>query len=782
MRGIKTIALSERDDRSRSIFVALGLLIASLTLGIQPFVPLSSAATCGPPSISINIMSVKGFTVKVNGYTGSGGVGCSITAITWSWGDGQSSTGFFPTTHTYSSSGIYTITATAHQSDGQTASNVTPTVIAGPISSLAPTCNTPSVVYSNENFPMSLKYQPYVLINSSFTFTPPVQSGPTGISVGVIDGIASVEASQGGQTLLATSIGGPSTFAVTSGSFACADFISNGQPLDLTITTIEGEPLAAYNIYTNYISRHTASLITYPPQFTVNMGPTVVPENTGISFLLVAPKFSLPTPLAIWVEEIFPSGGVQIGVTADWIDNLANSYFMGLGCPNLPDSICGPNSAPILLVPGDTYNITMALTSGTTWESFLNGTVTGHADLNTRFASGPVTLGVETVTAKGGNVNITNEIRIPVAASFRVNGRWFEPASFTFGGIGEYWGYGGSGSLMNAISPRAPGIDLWGLAGHLQDPTLPDGSLQLNDSLPIPLEVPTTNSEPLFGGFNSVQTPSGAGIVNVSMVSNGAVVVSPIAKSAFVSVASYGSPSKNLTSLYDALVFAPKQFKLPKESTLVAVYASNTFFNVTSISIVHLGSVSCKPPTIVVGSSTVCRATIAGTSPTGIVTWNHGGTGKFSTNTCRLSKGSCSVRYIPTSAGLTNPITASYSGDNSNKPSSETFSLTVAMRPTKTTISCLSADAAVGSSTTCTAIISGYNPTGTVTWSQSGGTGLISISLNACTLTDIGTSRNLGRCSVTLKGMSPGTVIIEAVYKGDSNNVGSSKTRNLAIR
>lgn len=78
-------------------------------------------------------------------------------------------------------------------------------------------------------------------------------------------------------------------------------------------------------------------------------------------------------------------------------------------------------------MPGDTYTITMALASGTTWESLLNGQCTGEADLGTNNAGGanaPATLGLETLTAKGGNVGIANEISLPVMTSFRVDGKW----------------------------------------------------------------------------------------------------------------------------------------------------------------------------------------------------------------------------------------------------------------------------------------------------------------------------------------------------------------------
>ena len=91
------------------------------------------------------------------------------------------------------------------------------------------------------------------------------------------------------------------------------------------------------------------------------------------------------------------------------------------------------------------------------------------------------TLGLKRSTAWGGNVGITNMISIPMVMSFQVNGQWSEPSSFQFGSIGENWD--------NGEATSAPGIDLWGIAGHLQDSSIPNGALLFNDSLPMILDI-----------------------------------------------------------------------------------------------------------------------------------------------------------------------------------------------------------------------------------------------------------------------------------------------------
>jgi hypothetical protein len=77
--------------------------------------------SCGTPSISLQTPTINGLSVSVNGVTQPGSSGCGITSISWGWGDGTSSTSWFPALHVYSSPGSYTITATTYQSDGQTA-------------------------------------------------------------------------------------------------------------------------------------------------------------------------------------------------------------------------------------------------------------------------------------------------------------------------------------------------------------------------------------------------------------------------------------------------------------------------------------------------------------------------------------------------------------------------------------------------------------------------------------------------------------------------------------
>ena len=89
-------------------------------------------------------------------------------------------------------------------------------------------------------------------------------------------------------------------------------------------------------------------------------------------------------------------------------------------------------------------------------------------------------------------------------------------------------------------------------------------------------------------------------------------------------------------------------------------------------------TVSCSPTPVQAGYSTTCTATVAGTSPSGAVSWSTAGFGTFSPSaSCTLSSGGCSVTYTPTASTSPVTITGAYGGDSNNAASSATFSLSV---------------------------------------------------------------------------------------------------------
>jgi hypothetical protein len=193
--------------------------------------------------------------------------------------------------------------------------------------------------------------------------------------------------------------------------------------------------------------------------------------------------------------------------------------------------------------------------------------------------------------------------------------------------------------------------------------------------------------------------------------------------------------------------------------------------------------VRCNASSVSIGASTECTAKVTGMNPTGTVTFTSNAPGVFlpssssgnaTSLTCKLAKGSCSVRYKPTSTASVASLTASYSGDFADNASTGTFNLSVTQKTSRVSVSCEPKDVPVGSSTTCTVAIKGYFPTGTVTWSQSG-KGLVTLGSKTCTLVK-------GSCSVTVTGTTLGKVMIQATYAGDANNESSSGTRNLTVK
>jgi hypothetical protein len=87
-------------------------------------------------------------------------------------------------------------------------------------------------------------------------------------------------------------------------------------------------------------------------------------------------------------------------------------------------------------------------------------------------------------------------------------------------------------------------------------------------------------------------------------------------------------------------------------------------------------------------------------------------------------------------------------------------------------VSCLPNPVSIGQPVTCTASVSGSNPTGAVTWSTSSSTG--SFNQLVCTLSN-------GTCSTTYTDSNPGSVTIAACYSGDSNNAPSSGSTTLTV-
>lgn len=187
-------------------------------------------------------------------------------------------------------------------------------------------------------------------------------------------------------------------------------------------------------------------------------------------------------------------------------------------------------------------------------------------------------------------------------------------------------------------------------------------------------------------------------------------------------------------------------------------------------------TVSCAQGTVVVGSPVRCRATVGGpgAASAGEVSWSSGSAGEFSQNSCTLVKGACAVKFTPGASGEFVGLLAVYQGSPQGSVSSAAYVIKVTEKPTRTTVTCTKPSVDIDAKqATCLASVSGYMPSGTVTWSQKGSGGVV-FSDPTCTIAK-------GSCSVTIEGASPGNETITASYGGDVNNLQSSGTRSLAV-
>src|SRR5438552_10076864 len=181
--------------------------------------------------------------------------------------------------------------------------------------------------------------------------------------------------------------------------------------------------------------------------------------------------------------------------------------------------------------------------------------------------------------------------------------------------------------------------------------------------------------------------------------------------------------------------------------------------------------VSCSSSSVVVNQPSTCTATVSDTStifpitPTGTVTFAETGpAGSFSSTTCTLSSGICSVTFTPTATGNA-LVTGTYGGDSSHSGStSAAASITVIPRTTSTALVC-STPVVVNQASSCTASVSdtspgtAFTPTGSVTFNETGPAG--SFSSATCTLAS-------GSCSVAFTATSTGTAQITGAYGGDA--------------
>jgi len=199
-----------------------------------------------------------------------------------------------------------------------------------------------------------------------------------------------------------------------------------------------------------------------------------------------------------------------------------------------------------------------------------------------------------------------------------------------------------------------------------------------------------------------------------------------------------------------------------------------------------------NPPSLVYGSSYFARVDVGNASaalsfpakpvcaqltcPTGIVTLSDSVSGGASGTFALNSEGYADDFNIQLSGGV-HQLSASYPGDNSYKPSTGNYTLTVTPAPTTSTIPFVPSIAVVGTQTSMSVAIDsnvllGAVPTGTVTF-YDGSTpisGTVTLSGQAGTTSG---GANL-YATGTANFSTSGTHVITAKYSGDANYAGST--------
>ena len=190
-------------------------------------------------------------------------------------------------------------------------------------------------------------------------------------------------------------------------------------------------------------------------------------------------------------------------------------------------------------------------------------------------------------------------------------------------------------------------------------------------------------------------------------------------------------------------------------------------------------AVQCAETSVGVGAPVSCTATVgSGQVLTGTIAWSASAPGKFSSPSCTLKLGSCTVRFAPGSVGPLIDILADYNPAKGSAASFGSSTISATKGVTSVRVTCGSLTVKVGRTLKCSAIVSGYEPTGEVTWSSSGsggGASSFKSNVSSCTLA-------LGRCSVTITGAAAGSVTLQASYSGNQNDLQSSGSLSITIK
>jgi Bacterial Ig-like domain (group 3)/FG-GAP-like repeat len=171
-------------------------------------------------------------------------------------------------------------------------------------------------------------------------------------------------------------------------------------------------------------------------------------------------------------------------------------------------------------------------------------------------------------------------------------------------------------------------------------------------------------------------------------------------------------------------------------------------------------TLTASPTTAIPNQQVSFTATVTGSNPTGNVTFTSGTT---TLGTATITNGVATLTYaFPTSGNY--PVTAAYAGDTNNLPSSSSaVTITVTQAASTTTLTASPSTAAPNQQVSLTATVTGYNPTGNVTFA-SGTTTLGTAPLAS------------GKATLAYSFPTAGNYAVTATYVGDANNLPSASS------
>jgi hypothetical protein len=181
---------------------------------------------------------------------------------------------------------------------------------------------------------------------------------------------------------------------------------------------------------------------------------------------------------------------------------------------------------------------------------------------------------------------------------------------------------------------------------------------------------------------------------------------------------------------------------------------------------------SSNPSTL--AANVTFTASVTGTSPTGTVNFMDGASSISGCSAVALT-GSGNTRSAACSttslSAATHSVTAVYSGDATNNPSTSNVVSQVVNKATSTTgLATSLTPSTVGATVTFTASVSGTAPTGTVNFKDGAN------SISGCSAVALSGSGNVRTAQCATSALAAGTHSMTAVYSGDASNNGSTSS------